>query len=150
MPDMIPEGFERFGLVPGFLETVGPLYIRYDEGGASLGIRITKKHVNIADICHGGMIMTLADMQLAIGAQAILNIRKFLPTVHMSGDFVAPTPLGAWLQGRTQVIKQTRKTLFATCLLTADGETVLSGTGIMKIPGDTNSAFSDIKLPIRD
>ncbi|OUR80722.1 hypothetical protein A9Q83_00315 [Alphaproteobacteria bacterium 46_93_T64] len=145
----IPSGFERFARLPGFLETTGPLYVKYDGDQAFLGIRVEEKHCNIANICHGGMIMTLADMQLGVGSQVQLKLRKFLPTVHMSGDFVAPSPLGVWLQGSTQVIKQTRKTLFATCILTADGETVFSGSGIMKIPSDNGGQFSDIILSER-
>lgn len=149
MNENIPEGFEPFTRLPGFLELVGPLYVKYNDEGARLGMRVEDKHVNIANICHGGMIMTFADMQLGVGAQAAMQIRKFLPTVHMDGDFVAPTPLGAWLEGETKVIKMTRKTVFATCILTADGETVFSGSGIMKIPGDNGGQFSDIMISER-
>ncbi|WP_025897747.1 PaaI family thioesterase [Sneathiella glossodoripedis] len=149
MTNKIPEGFVPFPEFPGFLETTGPLYVNYTDTEARLGILVEKKHVNIANICHGGMIMTLADMQLGIGAQAALKMRKFLPTMHMSGDFVAPTPLGAWLEGRTEVIKATRKSIFATCILKADGETVFSGSGIMKIPGDNGGQFADIMISDR-
>ena len=149
MKNKIPEGFVPFPKMPGFLETTGPLYVNYTDTEARLGVLIEEKHVNIANICHGGMIMTLADMQLGIGAQAALKMRKFLPTMHMSGDFVAPTPLGAWLEGRTEVIKATRKSIFATCILTADGETVFSGSGIMKIPGDKSGQFADIMISDR-
>ncbi|WP_169567184.1 PaaI family thioesterase [Sneathiella limimaris] len=146
MTENIPEGFKLFPKIPGFLETTGPLYVRYEKGAAELGLWVEEKHVNIANICHGGMLMTFADMQLGIGSQAAMGMRKFLPTMHMSCDFVAPTPLGAWLQGSTTVIKQTRKSVFATCILTADGETVFSASGIMKIPGDNGGQFSDIVL----
>nr|WP_240953389.1 PaaI family thioesterase [Sneathiella chinensis] len=123
--------------------------MKTEEGKAILGLRVEERHCNIADICHGGMLMTFADMQLGVGSQFETKVGKFLPTVHMSCDFVAPAPLGCWLEGRTTVLKQTRKTIFATCLLTADGETVFSASGIMKIPGDGNGKFNDIVLPRR-
>ncbi|MEH6404891.1 MAG: PaaI family thioesterase [Sneathiella sp.] len=145
----IPDGFELFAGNVGFLETTGPLYVKFADGEAKLGLRIQDKHCNIANICHGGMLMTFADMQLGIGSQFANKIGKFLPTVHMSCDFVSPAPNGAWLEGTCLVVKQTRKTVFATCLLTADGETVFSGSGIMKIPSDTGGKFSDIVLPSR-
>ncbi|WP_169543387.1 PaaI family thioesterase [Sneathiella aquimaris] len=148
METSVPEGFELFNGIVGFVETTGPLYVKYEGGQAYCGLRIQDKHCNIANICHGGMLMTFADMQLGIGSQVANKIGKFLPTVHMSCDFVSPAPNGAWLEGRTTVIKQTRKTIFATCILTADGENVFSGTGIMKIPGD-NGQFKDIVLPSR-
>jgi len=139
----IPEGFEPFARLPGFLVTTGPLYVKYHDGQANLGLRVEEKHCNIAMICHGGMLMTFADMQLGVGSQVAQKLHKFLPTMHMSCDFVAPAPLGSWLEGTTTVIKQTRKSLFATCIVTADDETVFSASGIMKIPGDSGQ-FSDI------
>ncbi len=149
MSQTVPEGFDLFAGIVGFVETTGPLYVKYDEGQAYCGLWIEDRHCNIANICHGGMLMTFADMQLGIGAQFANKIGKFLPTVHMSCDFVAPAPIGAWLEGRTEVIKQTRKTIFATCILTADGENVFSASGIMKIPGESGGKFSNIVFPDR-
>lgn len=136
MTNNVPEGFEKFAFSRGFVDLTGPLMVRKLENDAYLGLRIEDRHCNPAMICHGGMLMTFADMQLGVGGQAIAGIRKFLPTIQMSCDFVSPAPNGAWLEGRTQLVKQTRTLLFATCLLTADGKTVFSGSGIMKIPSD--------------
>lgn len=147
MTTSTPEGFELFAGNVGFLETAGPFMVKMVDGQARLGLRIEAKHCNIADICHGGMLMTFADMQLAIGGQAIIKVKKFLPTIHMSCDFAAPAPLGAWLEGETEVTRQTRKMLFATCKLMADGELVFSGSGIMKIPSDNDPKYAKIKLP---
>ena len=130
----------------GFIEITGPLMIKLSDGDAYLGLRIESKHCNPANICHGGMLMTFADMQLGIGAQALTDVRKFLPTVQMSCDFVSPAPNGAWLEGRTQLVKQPRSLIFANCILTADEKTVFSCSGIMKIPSDKGS-FSDVVLP---
>jgi uncharacterized protein (TIGR00369 family) len=147
MTNNIPEGFVEFNAGDGFLKTTGGLMIKRVDGVALLGLRVSEKHCNPANICHGGMLMTLADMQLAIGSQAAgEELHKFLPTVHMSCDFVAPTPIGSWLEGKTVVTKQTRKLVFANCVLTADGKTVFSASGILKIPSDTG-AFSDVMLP---
>lgn len=149
MSNEVPEGFKKFDIYMGFIGTTGPLYVKYEDEQAFCGLRIDEKHCNIAKICHGGMLMTFADMQLGIGSQVVTKVNRFLPTVHMSCDFVAPAPIGAWLEGRTEVIKQTRKTIFATCILTADGENVFSASGIMKIPGDSGGKFSDIVFPDR-
>jgi len=147
MTNNIPEGFIEFSGNAGFIETTGTLMIKQQDNEVYLGLRVEDKHCNPANICHGGMLMTLADMQLGIGGQASTGVRKFLPTVQMSCDFVSPAPNGAWLEGRTQLIKQTRSLIFATCILTADGKTVFSGSGIMKIPSD-NGVYADISLPI--
>ncbi|PHQ69587.1 MAG: hypothetical protein COB93_07645 [Sneathiella sp.] len=147
MTNNVPEGFIDFPFSMGFIATTGPLMIKRVKNDVFLGLRIEDKHCNPANTCHGGMLMTFADMQLAIGGQVYIDTRKFLPTIQMSCDFVSPAPNGAWLEGRTQLIKQTRTLMFVTCILTADGKTVFSGSGIMKIPSDTG-AFADISLPI--
>lgn len=141
----VPEGFREFEGQMGFVELTGPLWIKKTEGDAYLGLRVEEKHCNIGGICHGGLLMYFADMQLGVGAQAASMMRKFLPTIQMSCDFVSPVANGAWLEGRTQLIKQTRNLLFATCILTADGKNAFSGSGIMKIPSD-NGSYSDVAI----
>ncbi|MZR30030.1 PaaI family thioesterase [Sneathiella litorea] len=142
----VPEGFREFPGSMGFVEITGPLMIKKMDSDAYLGLRIEPRHCNPANICHGGMLMTFADMQLGVGAQALAGFRMFLPTVQMSCDFVAPAPIGAWLEGRTQLVKQTRSLIFANCILTADDKTVFSCSGIMKIPSGKGS-FSNVVLP---
>ncbi|TNE42015.1 MAG: PaaI family thioesterase [Alphaproteobacteria bacterium] len=133
-----PDGFKVFEGNMGFVELTGLLMVRRVEDNAFLGLRVEEKHCNIGGICHGGMLMTFADMQLGVGAHAIVDIgNKFTPTVQMSCDFVAPALKGQWLEGTTEVVRQTRSLLFATCQITADGATVFSGSGIMKIPSGT-------------
>ncbi|MCR9214044.1 MAG: PaaI family thioesterase [Proteobacteria bacterium] len=146
MTNNVPEGFEKFAFSRGFVDLTGPLMVKKLENDAYLGLRIEDRHCNPAMICHGGMLMTFADMQLGVGGQAIAGIRKFLPTIQMSCDFVSPAPNGAWLEGRTQLTKQTRTLLFATCILTADEKTVFSASGIMKIPSDKGT-YSDVPFP---
>tara|TARA_E500000305_G_C3984971_1_gene218862 strand:+ start:443 stop:880 length:438 start_codon:yes stop_codon:yes gene_type:complete len=145
MTNNAPEGFKEFEGNVGFVELTGLLMVKRVEGDAYLGLRIEDKHCNIAGICHGGMLMTFADMQLGVGALALSGLRKFIPTIQMSCDFVSPAQKGTWLQGRTQLVKQTRGLLFATCLLTADDKTVFSGSGIMKIPSD-KGRYSDASI----
>tara|TARA_R110002095_G_scaffold120806_1_gene105147 strand:- start:1616 stop:2053 length:438 start_codon:yes stop_codon:yes gene_type:complete len=145
MTNNAPEGFKEFEGNVGFVELTGLLMVKRVEGDAYLGLRIEGKHCNIAGICHGGMLMAFADMQLGVGALALSGLRKFIPTIQMSCDFVSPAQKGTWLQGRTQLVKQTRGLLFATCLLTADDKTVFSGSGIMKIPSD-KGRYSDASI----
>src|SRR6185437_6901924 len=79
-----------------------------------LGFRVEERHCNPAKICHGGMLMTFADMQLPFGIRLqALSDPGFLPTVSLSAEFMAPAPLGSWVQGRTDVLKTTRNLAFA-------------------------------------
>lgn len=131
----LPEGFAPLHLGDwGFIPENGPLYGKREGAFFLLGFRVEERHCNPAKICHGGMLMTFADMQLPFGIRLqALSDPGFLPTVSLSAEFMAPAPLGAWVQGRTDVLKTTRNLAFAQCLLTADGEPVLRASGIFKV-----------------
>ena len=59
----------------------------------------------------------------------------FMPTVSMTADFLAPAPLGAWVEGRTDLLRATRNFLFVQCLITSNGAPALRASGIMKSAG---------------
>ncbi|WP_367273151.1 PaaI family thioesterase, partial [Ferrovibrio sp.] len=50
-----------------------------------------------------------------------------------NGDYVGPSPLGSWVEGRGRVLRLTRSMAFADGLITADGEPAMRVSGIMKI-----------------
>lgn len=78
------------------------------------------------------MLMTFCDMQLAIGANYAGDLQRFLPTISLSADFLAPAPLGSWVQGRTEIARQARSMVFAHCIVTADGNPVVRANGIFQ------------------
>ena len=86
-------------------------------------------------ICHGGMISTFCDMLLPISAHYLSAdvARRFLPTINLQVDFLAPSPNGAWVQGEAQLLRATRSMVFMQGLVTADGQSVARVSGIFKI-----------------
>ena len=86
--------------------------------------------------------MTFCDMVLALGSNVQGQIGRFLPTVNLTCDFIAPAPVGAWLEGRTEVLRVTRNLVFAQALLTADGTPVARTNGILKIGSEGGPRFS--------
>jgi uncharacterized protein (TIGR00369 family) len=135
--DAPPEGFVQ---VPtpardSFTAHTGPFYARFDGEDLILGFRVEQRHANPAGICHGGAMMTFADVCMGVAAavQSKLPV-SYLPTINLSGDFLAPTPIGAWVEGRTQMLKATKRFVFAQALSTADGAPVLRSSGVFSIP----------------
>ena len=128
----VPDGFRPVPM-DRFMGLTGPLYVKPEDDKLVLGLRVESRHCNPADICHGGMLMTLADMLLGMGSNYQGKLGRFLPTVSMTTDFMAPAPLGCWLEGRTEVLRTTRNLVFAQCLVTADGNLSLRASGIMKM-----------------
>lgn len=136
--EAIPAGFVELPFAGGehFLSLTGPLYAKRDGNKLVLGLRVEKRHCNIAGICHGGMLMTFADMQLGLGARFDSNEDfGFMPTVSMTADFLAPAPLGAWVEGRTDLLRATRNFVFCQCIVSSNGAPAVRASGIMKAGG---------------
>jgi len=140
-----PPGFKPLELnADGFIGTNGPLYGRLDKDGKPvLGLRIERRHCNPLVIAHGGCLAFLADMVLGFAVGATLEGRRLLPTISMNLDYLAPAPLGCWLEGEGRCLRVTRNLGFADALLTADGVPALRASGILKIT-DTTRSMPDI------
>jgi uncharacterized protein (TIGR00369 family) len=147
MSTTIPEGFKPFRLSMGFLSSNGPLYGKWDGTHLLLGFRVEERHCNPGMVAHGGMLATFADMLLPIASRFQGKTDMgFLPTVSLTCDYLAPVPLGAWVEGRAEPIKMTRNLLFAQGLAVADGEPVLRANGIFKITSKGSTKSGDFSL----
>jgi len=134
---------KRMKLDTGFIRVNGPLFGRLEaDGRPVMGFFVEDRHVNPAGICHGGMLMTFADMLLGLTTSLAGGDRKFLPTVNMTADFLAPAPLGAWVEGQGRLLRLTRNLAFADGVITADGETCMRASGMMKIPSKEMRGFA--------
>lgn len=130
----IPAGFAPLRLSMGLLEAVGPLYGKWADGRLVLGFRVELRHCNPGQVAHGGMLATFADMLLPIASRFQSKVELgFLPTVNLTCDYLAPAPLGAWVEGRADLVKATKNLLFAQGWAEADGQPALRANGIFKI-----------------
>lgn len=142
-----PEGFAPFKLSMGFLEANGPLYGKWQEERLLLGFRVETRHCNPGKVAHGGMLATFADMLLPIASRFQSKADMgFLPTVSLTCDYLAPAPLGAWVEGRADAVKITRNLLFAQGMATADGEPVLRANGIFKLTSRDSTKSGDFSM----
>ena len=142
-----PDGWLPFTIEEGFIGVNGPLFVRRSRDGIALGMRVEARHCNPNNMCHGGMLMTFADMMLPIGARYAAQMPAvFLPTINLSMDYLAPAPLGAWLEGRARVLRVTRNLVFADGLVTMDETIVARTSGTFKIgkPIAGMSLFDDV------
>jgi uncharacterized protein (TIGR00369 family) len=130
----IPAGFAPLPSGGEFVGINGPLYLRHQGKTVQLGFRVEPRHTNPIGICHGGMLASFCDMLLpiAIHRQSEVGMR-FLPTVSLQLDYLAPAPLGAWVEGEAHVLRVTKSLVFAQGLATADGVPAVRVSGIFKI-----------------
>jgi uncharacterized protein (TIGR00369 family) len=147
--DDAPSGFAPLGIRMGFLESNGPLYLRWCEERATLGFRVALRHCNPGDVCHGGMLATFADMLLPIASRLQSETEMgFLPTINLVCDFLAPAPLGSWVEGNADAVTVTRNLLFAHGLVTADGIACLRANGIFKITNPDSAKRGDFSREV--
>lgn len=139
--ETVPAGFTLLRLSqPGsFIELNGPLFGKREGSRLVMGFRVEPRHCNPANICHGAMMLTLADMLIGPGAEFEVQSGRFLPTVSITADFLAPAPLHAWVEGRAEPLRMTNGLLFAQCLITADGNPALRASGIVKLGAPISS-----------
>jgi uncharacterized protein (TIGR00369 family) len=134
-PDEAPQGFARLAIGGNFMAHNGPLYVRMVDGRAQLGFRVQARHTNPLNNCHGGMLASFGDMLLpvCIHRQSAEVGQRFLPTISLQIDYLAPAPLGAWVQGEADVLRVTRTMVFAQGVARIDGKPVLRVSGTVKI-----------------
>lgn len=133
-PPGIPEGFAPRRAGGPFLEPVGPIWMRPDEGGATFGIRLERRHCNSHAVAHGGMLATFADLVLGIGGAEQAGTPGNFITVSLVSDYLAPAPLGTWLECRPRLLRRTARLMFVEGLFEADGEAVLRASGVFNLP----------------
>ncbi len=134
-----PDGFVAVQIGGAFTTHNGALHARWrpadDAAGGrlQLGFRVLPQHANPGNACHGGMLSTFADVLISSAAQYQTDIpRTFLPTVSLQTDFVAPAPMGSWVQGEAQILRVTKTLVFSQGLVYADGELVMRASGVFR------------------
>ena len=132
----VPDGFVALPRAGGeFFDVNGPIYLRQQGELLQFGFRVQARHCNPMRICHGGMMASFCDMllPLTVHRKSAEVGRRFLPTISLQLGYLAPSPLGAWVQGEAQVLRVTRALVFAQGLVTADGVPAARCSGVMKI-----------------
>jgi len=132
----IPVGYQRLPQVGGpFTLANGPLYVWHEGPVVKFGFRVETRHTNPMGVCHGGMMATFCDMLVPLTAHRTTAevAGRFLPTISLQVDYLAPAPLGAWVEGEGQVLRVTRSLLFGQGLVRADGVPCARLSGVFKL-----------------
>lgn len=148
LPAGVPAGFEPFHARDDFVSHVGPLYVKAETDGLRVGLVIERRHSNPMGVAHGGMMVTLADMVMGAGCGFVTGIRFPHPTISLNCDFVRGPKVGQWVEGTARIARRTRNFIFASCELVADGEVMLTASGVFKMP-DLDKVPADRRPPAR-
>ncbi len=125
-----PEGWGLHPHTGTFSGHAGPFYFR-EDGIPGVGFFSEPHHANQAGIVHGGALLTLADMALFNICFCALGPFKAV-TVTLNSEFMAPGPIGAFIEATGETVKTGKSLLFVRGLVAAKGETLMSFSGTLK------------------
>ena len=134
-PPLIPPGFHPFEAGGSFMHNNGPLYLRHEGEVVQFGFRVEARHINPMNNLHGGMMASFCDMLLPLSVHRKNSEvgMRFLPTISLQIDYLAPSPLGCWVEGEAELLRATRSLVFAQGLVRADGVPCARASGVFKI-----------------
>jgi uncharacterized protein (TIGR00369 family) len=107
--ESVPADFERLPTGLGYTDSLQPIYRRLGGADASFGLVVEAQHSNTMGICHGGVLMTLADITAATGANLARGVTAGSPTVHLSIDYISSARMGQWVQANVEQVSVKRR-----------------------------------------
>ncbi|MEE2691489.1 MAG: PaaI family thioesterase [Pseudomonadota bacterium] len=129
-PRPAPEGWAIQHHLETFSGHAGPFYFR--EGPTpGVGFYAEPRHANLANIIHGGALLTLADMSLFDICFRALGRFKAV-TVTLNSEFLGAGPVGAFIESTGEMTRSGKSLLFSRGLITAAGKPLMSFSGILK------------------
>jgi len=109
---------------------IGPFFFYMDGENPCTAFRVQAHNCNAHDSVHGGVLMTLADYTLCLGANG--GTSESVATVSFNSEFVAPAYLDDLILGRAQVIRRGRSIVFCRCELAVGDQIVLVASAVIK------------------
>ena len=126
--DPVPDGWSLQSHMNTFSGHAGPFYFRDDRSKSGVGFFSKPHHANAGGVIHGGVLMTLADMSLfdiCFREHGMFNA----VTVTLNSEFLAPGPVGEFIEASGDLVKSGKRMLFARGLITAKGKPLLAFSG---------------------
>jgi acyl-coenzyme A thioesterase PaaI-like protein len=115
----------------GFIDYVGPLWMRGRGPTLVFGFLAQPKHENRRKVVQGGMLMTFADRALGVASYQASGKRGV--TASFDCQFLAPVAIGEFVELPCEVVRVTRSMVFGRGVLAVGDRPVASASGVWKI-----------------
>ena len=125
-------GWEEIVNHTAFGELVGPIWGKDDSGKPRFGFTVAPKHLNRSGNLHGGMLMTLADQDMAMAARQATGSKRHA-TIELNIQFVDGVKLGEFVIACPEVVRATRSVVFMQAKMFVGARLVVTTSGIWKI-----------------
>jgi len=129
---VVPEGYVISPWQRGFGRTVGPFFQKENEDGSPvMAFRVEEHHANGMNNCHGGMLMSFADMAWG---QGIIGVSKYngWVTVRLTTDFLSGAQMGDWVEGASDLLSEQDDIFTFRGRLWCGDRTIMTGMATFK------------------
>ncbi len=138
--DVIPAGFKLLPAGYGFTDVLFPLYRRVSESGVEFGLFVSSQHLNSMQICHGGVLLMLADISAASGVNFSIGKKRGSPTINLSLDFVSSAKVDTWIESRAELVTIRKRFGFSSGKITSENNLIARFNGTFFLPDDSDAA----------
>jgi len=128
---VVPDGYEINLWQRGFGRTVGPFYSRREaDGRETLAFRVEEHHANGMNNCHGGMLMSFADMAWG----RVISSQRSIGwvTVRLMTDFLSAARMGEWVEGTSEIVAEGDDLFTVRGRIWCGDRTLMTGTAVYK------------------
>jgi len=128
---VVPDGYVINLWQRGFGRTVGPVYSTRDEANNEImAFRVEEHHANGMNNCHGGMLMSFADMAWG---RVISNQREIgWVTVRLTTDFLSGAQMGDWVEGGSEIVSEQDDIFTVRGKIWCGDRLLMTGSGVFK------------------
>lgn len=120
-----------FPVAMPFVESLGIELHGYGDGQSELRVDLDEAHLNAWDVAHGGVVMTMLDVAMAIAARSATGHGGGVATIEMKTTFMRPAEHR--LRAVARVLHRTSTLAFCEGSMFDDqGQLCASATGTFK------------------
>ena len=125
------EGYVIYDPVDPFENGAGPFYWRQlPDGSHHFVMRSEPRHGNAYGVIHGGLMMTMADLTMAVTAKAEPD--DAYVTVSFNSEFVASARAGDLVEARAELVRRTGSMAFVRGHIHVGDSTLFVCSAVMK------------------
>jgi acyl-CoA thioesterase len=96
-----------------FLDALGVELLEMENGSAKLGLELQAQHMNSWQITHGGVLMTMLDVVMAMAGRSLSAELKGVVTIEMKASFLQPGGIvGGRIEARGKAFHQSTTMCF--------------------------------------
>jgi acyl-coenzyme A thioesterase PaaI-like protein len=95
-----------------------------------MAFRVEEHHANGMNNCHGGMLMSFADMAWG---RVISNTREMgWVTIRLTTDFLSGAHMNDWVEGTSEIVAEQDDVFTVRGRIWCADRTLMTGTGVYK------------------